>query len=57
MQLSTDNQQEGPTKNAFVIRGKNYSSQDAVKEWYKGKYGGNWSVLDATTTTIGYVYD
>lgn len=57
MQLSTDNTQEGPIKNAFVVRGKNYPSQTVVKDWYKGKYGGNWEVIDAATATIGYIYD
>lgn len=57
MLLSTDNDQEGPFKNAFVIRGKNYPSQSTVTDFYKGKYSGNWTVKDITTTTIGYVYD
>ena len=57
MQLSTDNTQEGPIKNAFVVRGKNYPSQTVVKDWYKGEYGGNWEVIDAETATVGYIYD
>ena len=57
MQLSTDNTQYGPTKNAFIVRGKNYPSQSVVTNFYKNKYGGQWEVIDAATTTVGYVYN
>lgn len=55
MQLSTDNEQYGPTKNAFIVRGKNYPSQTVVKDWYQNKYSGEWKVIDTSTTTVGYV--
>ena len=57
MQLSTDNEQYGPTKNAFIVRGKHYPSQTVVKDWYQNKYGGEWKVIDTATTTVGYVYN
>lgn len=55
--LSSDNKQYGPTKNAFVIRGKNYPSESILEDWYEEKYGDTWSVTDSSTTTVGYVYD
>lgn len=57
LQLSSDNPQYGPTKNAFVIRGRNYPSQSIVEDWYENKYGDTWKVIDNSVTTVGYVYD
>lgn len=57
LQLSTDNPQQGPTKNAFVIRGKNYPSQSIIKDWYEDKYSGEWKVTNSEVATLGYVYD
>lgn len=57
LQLSSDSPQYGPTKNAFVIRGRNYPSQSIIEDWYENKYGDTWRVIDNSVTTVGYVYD
>lgn len=40
-----------------MIRGKNYPSQSIIKDWYEGKYSGEWKVTDSQVATLGYVYD